>query len=309
MAARSYDVPSSTGAAYSIKIVPAHGTDNYMYLIVSEPERKAVAIDPLDASTILTLCQEEGLELVAVLTTHWHSDHSGGNAVIAKALPDIPIMVGEKDADRTPAVTRSLVDGEDVSVAGLSFRCIDTPCHTRGHVVFYLDAADGQAPALFSGDALFVAGCGRFLEGPPEEMQSSLSVLKTLPAETRVFCGHEYTVTNFKFAASLEPSNELIAARLQRAEEQRAAKLPTVPSTMAEELEHNPFLRTTEPSIATGIGCPAGTDPVTVLAKIRRGKDTFTTIGKVMTFALDTKDFFQNMRGPKNSPREETHSK
>lgn len=249
----AFNVQASPQSAYRMKIVPAL-SDNYMYLIIAND--MAVAIDPVDSEKILSLCKDEDVQLAAVLTTHYHSDHSGGNAKLASAVPNLEIIAGEKDADRTPAVTRSLAHGEEFSVAGLPFRCLATPCHTKGHVAFFLDAKDGQPPALFSGDTLFVAGCGRFMEGGPGEMRASLSLLLTLPQDSRVFCGHEYTVGNLKYAASLEPSNEIIACRLREAEEKVLAGRPTVPSTLAEELEHNPFLRTEDPNIAEAVGCP-----------------------------------------------------
>ncbi|CAE8743810.1 unnamed protein product [Polarella glacialis] len=159
---------------------------------------------------------------------------------------------------------------------------------------FFLDGRDGQAPALFCGDTLFVAGCGRFMEGSALDMHESLSRLVKLPPSTRVFCGHEYTVGNLKYACSLEPENELLQERLRAAEEQRAAGLPTVPSTLAEELEHNPFLRTRDPKIADALRCPECNDPLEVMSRLRRGKDTFTFVGKVITLALSIQSYFQS---------------
>jgi hydroxyacylglutathione hydrolase len=252
-----------------------------------------VVIDPVDSDKILSICEAEGVTLVAILTTHYHGDHSGGNAALVDELPDLTVYAGRLDADRTPGVTDVLKDGEQFVVASLPFRCIATPCHTKGHVCYYLDASDGQSPALFSGDTLFVAGCGRFMEGGPREMRESLRKLFALPLTTRVFCGHEYTVSNLQYALSLEPSSQLLIDRLEEAEARREAGLPTVPSTLAAERTHNPFVRGGEASIAIAVGCAPGDETVDVLGKLRRKKDTFTTMGKVITLALDVQSMFQ----------------
>mmetsp|Transcript_116906 Transcript_116906/g.225508 ORF Transcript_116906/g.225508 Transcript_116906/m.225508 type:complete len:394 (-) Transcript_116906:216-1397(-) len=285
---KNYSMPGGSRSAYDITILPAL-FDNYMYLITTR-QSKAVVVDPVEADKVLAVCASLGVELIAVLTTHYHSDHSGGNARIAEKVPGVAVFAGEQDAMRTPAVTHTVVHGERFKLAGLPFRCIGTPCHTRGHVSFLLDAADEQAPALFCGDTLFVAGCGRFMEGTAADMRESLNRLGALPPSTRVFCGHEYTVNNLRFAALLEPSNPLIASRLQDAEEKRKSNLPTVPSTVAEECEHNPFLRVLEPTL-TGIICPeCADDPLLAVSKIRRRKDTWTPVGTLVTWGLDIGD-------------------
>ncbi|CAK9044627.1 unnamed protein product [Durusdinium trenchii] len=264
------------GAA--IKMIPAL-SDNYMYLIVNNATKQAVAVDPVDSKKMLDCCTMLSVDLVAVLTTHYHSDHSGGNAALAAALPSLEVVAGEKDADRTPAVTRRVADEERCHWAGLQFRCLATPCHTRGHISYLLE---GQSPGLFCGDTLFVAGCGRFMEGTSATMKASLSKFLTLPETTRIFCGHEYTVGNLEYALSLEPSNTLLKERLQEACEKRRQQLPTIPSTLAEELQQNPFLR------AAQKGCSDEE-----MSQLRRGKDTFTTLGTVITWVLDVKSFFK----------------
>lgn len=176
-----------------------------------------------------------------------------------------------------------MCDGESIELAGLSFRCVATPCHTRGHVCFFLDADDGQAPALFSGDALFVAGCGRFMEGTALSMRRTLHALAALPKNSRLFCGHEYTVGNLEYALSLEPSSNLLKDRLDAAKAKRAEGLPTVPSTLLEEQEHNPFFLALNSE---------GVDDLTELSRLRRGKDTFTFPGKIITMVLDVQSYF-----------------
>lgn len=282
----SFDIPYKEGDAYRIKIIPAL-SDNYMFLIISTNGLKAVAVDPVDASKILSICEAENILLEAALTTHYHSDHSGGNEQLAGAIKGLRIYAGEGDADKTPAVTNRLANGELLTAAGLTFRTIATPCHTRGHVCFYLDGFGGLAPALFCGDTLFVAGCGRFMEGTAADMQCSLDALCTLPAETRIFCGHEYTVGNLQYALSLEPSNNHLVERLEAAKALRELGRPTIPSTLAEECLINPFLRVKETGFAESVGCPSCSSNLEIMAKLRRGKDTFTMTGKVITFALD----------------------
>lgn len=274
---QTFDVPEGTQKR-QIKIIPAL-SDNYMYLIINTGTKEAVAVDPVESSKILQLCNSLEVKLVTVLTTHYHSDHSGGNAELAAAVPGLEVVAGHKDADRTPAVTRRVEDGESCTFAGLPFRCLTTPCHTRGHVSFVLE---GESPALFCGDTLFVAGCGRFMEGTPASMKASLAKLSQLPATTRIFCGHEYTVGNLEYALSLDPSNTLLQKRLSEAKEKRERKVPTIPSTMAEELEHNVFLRASRADV-----------PDEEMGKLRRGKDTFTPIGALITMALDVKGYFK----------------
>jgi len=284
----SFDVAGEGGGAYRIKIMPAL-SDNYMYLIISDAEHAAVVVDPVEPSKVIDECQKEGVRLSAVLTTHYHSDHSGGNQALAEKVPGIVVMAGELDADRTPAVSRRLTDGEEFVMAGLNWRCVATPCHTRGHVCYFLDAADGQAPALFCGDTLFVGGCGRFMEGGAGEMKASLDTLTALPPQTRVFCGHEYGVENMTFATAIDPASELLAARLREMQQLRTLNLPTVPSTLAAEVEHNLFLRVGEPWVAQRLECQECADSLDVMARLRRRKDTFTTVGKLITLALDVK--------------------
>jgi len=285
-----FDADEWPGAKYSIKIIPALN-DNFTYLIISESEATAIAIDPLIPLSVLKVCRTMGVTLSAVFTTHY--DYSGGNAMLAEVLPELEIMAGERDADRTPAVTRSLADGEIIDFAGLPLRCIATPCHTRGHVSLYIDAADGQPPALFTGGTLFIGGVGRFFEGDAEQMLKSLAAITALPQSTRIFCGHEYTVPNLEFAASLEPANAIISLHLSAARARVAQNLPTVPSTIAEEMLHNPFLRLSEPELLSAIGCSSSDGRAKVLALLRSKKDNFGVPARIATFAFGFHNAFQ----------------
>lgn len=218
---------------------------------------------------LAALAPQPPLPLVAVLTTHWHADHSGGNAAIAAAHPSAQIIAGAAEEGRVPAVTRAVSDGEALELAGLAVHAIATPCHTRGHVSYYIPAAR----ALFCGDTLFTGGCGRFFEGEAAAMAASLAKLAALPRDTIVYCGHENTVANLHFCASIEPGNAATTARLAEALRLRADGQPTVgATTIADELATNVFMRASEPSVAAAVG---GGDAVEVLARLRELKNGF----------------------------------
>ena len=173
-------------------------SDNYMYLIVDKESRAACVVDPVDAQAITAQAQRVNASIKFVLTTHHHFDHAGGNNDCKRLIPGVVIVGGERDA--VQAKTRSVTDGEVLSVGSLHVQCIWTPCHTAGHISYAVHPSDGGASALFSGDYLFVGGCGRFFEGGPEEMACGLAKLGKLPPATLLYCGHEYTVKNLQFA-------------------------------------------------------------------------------------------------------------
>ena len=277
--------------SYSIKIIEAL-SDNYSYLIVNSTSQEAVAVDVAEAPRVSAVVDSLGARLVAVLTTHCHGDHAGGNAELAASSSALEIVAGERDFDRTPCATRSVGDGEAFVLAGLAFTALHTPGHTVGHTSYLLDAKDGQAPAVFTGDCLFVGGCGRFMEGTPEVMQRSLAKLAALDPATRVFPGHEYTTGNLKFCCALEPDNGGLEDAYNGAVERRGKQLPTVPSTIFDELRLNPFLRVDDANVQRAVDCEG--DALRTLAAVRRKKDTFTTVGKVITFFLDTKAAFSS---------------
>ncbi|XP_069037087.1 hydroxyacylglutathione hydrolase-like protein isoform X5 [Lepisosteus oculatus] len=187
--------------------------DNYMYLVIEEDTKRAIAVDPAVPHRLLEILRREGLSLTAVLTTHHHWDHARGNEELAKEVPGLKVYGGD---DRIGALTDKVFHAQDLKFGSINVRCLFTPCHTSGHMCYFVwedDCAD--APAVFTGDTLFVAGCGKFFEGTAEQMHRNLTeVLGSLPKDTKVFCGHEYTIKNLKFALKVEPGNEKVKQML-----------------------------------------------------------------------------------------------
>ncbi|CAM9718723.1 unnamed protein product, partial [Chrysoparadoxa australica] len=205
-------------------------SDNYAYIMVDRGTGKAACVDPAEPEKTLAAAAENSVELSALLCTHKHWDHSGGNTGMKKALPALDV-VGSASEEDVPAMTIALQDQGTYNLGGLTVRALHTPCHTRGHVMFYVTGPEG-APLLFSGDTLFIGGCGRFFEGSAEEMRHALmDVAASLPLDTGVFCGHEYTVSNLMFALSVEPSNQALQDKMKWAHETLAAGGVTIPST------------------------------------------------------------------------------
>nr|CAD7199926.1 unnamed protein product [Timema douglasi] len=243
--------------------------DNYMYLIIDEATKEAAIVDPVAPETVVSAVKSEGVKLTTVLTTHHHWDHAGGNESLVKQVSGLQVCGGD---DRIGALTRKVSHGDQLKVGQLSVRCLFTPCHTSGHICYYVESA-GHAPAVFTGDTLFIAGCGRFFEGTPDQMYKALvETLSELPDETRVFCGHEYTVQNLKFAQHVEPNNQDIKDKMSWAQMKRAKTEPTVPSTIGQEKKINPFVRVLEPQVQNHAG---QSDPIATMGFIRREKDNF----------------------------------
>jgi hydroxyacylglutathione hydrolase len=249
--------------------------DNYAYLVIDPASHDAAVVDCADAPPVLDEARRRGARLVAVLATHHHFDHVGGNLDLLAAVPGLKVYGSADDAPRIPGITNQVRDRDDVTVGPLRGRIIFIPAHTSGHVAYHFPAEG----AVFTGDTLFAAGCGRLFEGDAAQMMSSLGKLAALPGDTRVYCGHEYTEKNLRFAATLEPGNQAVADKLRRVEALRREGKPTVPSTVAEEKATNPFLRTDSPELAASVrervpGVPAG-DPVALFAAVRALKDRF----------------------------------
>jgi hydroxyacylglutathione hydrolase len=246
--------------------------DNYAYLLACLRTRRAAVVDPSEAAPVRAAVAAAGLDLVAILCTHHHLDHVGGVEDLLTHAPGLEVY-GHASETRIPRLSRPLEHGDTLRVGDIALRALHVPGHTLGAVAYVADEA-----AVFTGDTLFVAGCGRLFEGTAAMMYHALhAVLGSLPAETRVYPGHEYAEKNLRFALHVEPSNPAARAKHARVQAQRAAGQACVPSTLAEERATNPFLRVTEPEVrafARARGADDG-DPVAVLAAVRRERDRF----------------------------------
>lgn len=230
-----------------ISAVPAF-QDNYIWIIQNPTTASATVVDPGDAGPVIAHLQANGLQLEAILITHHHADHCGGVEGLSEYAfatdPSAPVQVIGPSDEPIPSITHRVKENDQVHLpqTGITFRVMDVPGHTAGHVAYFNEISP-SGPILFSGDTLFAAGCGRLFEGTALQMWSSLQKLAALPEETLVFCAHEYTLGNLKFAAHFFPSDSPIQQRLQRVQLQRQRQEPTVPSTIGLELQTNPFLR------------------------------------------------------------------
>jgi len=251
-----------------IQLIPAF-SDNYVYLF-KDPASEAVGIvDPGEAEPVLAALDRLGWRPTHIFNTHHHADHIGGNGVLKQRfgctivgpaadrhrIPDLDVAVGEEDTYR---------------FGSQEVRVFETPGHTSGHISLWFS----EASALFSGDTLFALGCGRLFEGTPAQMWNSLLKLRALPADTRIYCGHEYTLSNARFAVTVDPDNPALKERAADIVILRDAGKPTIPTTLGVERATNPFLRADDPGVAAAVGL-AGADPVEVFAEIRRRKDRF----------------------------------
>jgi hydroxyacylglutathione hydrolase len=247
-------------------------SDNYIWLISDPASGQAVVVDPGDAAPVEAALKARGLSLAGIMITHHHFDHVGGLAAL-KAAWSCTVW-----GPRNPAIEGidvTLGDGETVEILGISYNIIEVPGHTLDHIAYFHDADE---PLLFCGDTLFAGGCGRVFEGTFPMMHASLQKLAALPARTRVYCAHEYTLANLAFASAVEPDNTALAERVAQAEATRARDEPTVPSTLALELATNPFLRANQPALVTALAASGKLQGETgdeVFATVRAWKDNF----------------------------------
>ena len=241
--------------------------DNYIWLL--DDGRQAAVVDPGEAAPVFAALAARGLELAAILVTHHHADHQGGIPDLLAAWPEIEVFAPASET--IVACTRPLAGGETIRVLATEFEVLAVPGHTRGHLAYY---SPGR---LFCGDTLFGAGCGRLFEGTPAQMAGSLARLAALPASTAIYPAHEYTETNLRFAAQVEPDNPAIGQRAARVAALRAAGQPSLPSTLADELATNPFLRSNAPGIVRSALANGAEDdsPIAVFAAIRRLRNGF----------------------------------
>lgn len=245
--------------------------DNYIWILRGKSADRVAVVDPGDADPVLAALDRSGLRLAAILCTHHHGDHVGG---VAELTARFPVPVYGPAHERIPNITQPLAEGDQVrlDVLDLQFAVLDIPGHTAGHIAYV------GAGALFCGDTLFSAGCGRLFEGTAAQMHASLTRLAALPADTRVFCGHEYTRANLGFARQVEPDNADIAAHLKTVEALRAAGRPSLPSTVGLERRINPFLRSDQAGVRAAAERHTGKtldDPIAVFAALRRWKDDY----------------------------------
>ena len=246
--------------------------DNYIWML--DDGHRAIIVDPGESAPVVAALDARGLALAAILVTHHHQDHCGG---VDALRPRLQGEVYGPAREQIPQPAVGLGDGDRIEVLGLRFDVIDIPGHTAGHIAFHHSADAVDAGVLFCGDTLFSAGCGRLFEGTPAQMHRSLSRLAELPGDTRVCCGHEYTLANLKFAHAVEPANADVKRYVEWCRTQRAAGLATLPSTLEREARVNPFLRVGVPEVVNAAQRHGAVDPggTSVLAALRTWKNDF----------------------------------
>jgi hydroxyacylglutathione hydrolase len=244
-------------------------SDNYVYLVRDGASGTTAVVDPAVAEPVRAALAQRDWRLDFILNTHHHSDHVGGNLAL-KQWSGARIIGPASDADRIPGIDVGLDDNDRFALGQAIATILAVPGHTRGHIAFWF----ADAATLFCGDTLFALGCGRMFEGTPEQMWASLKKLRALPDATRVYCAHEYTEANARFARTIEPDNPILAARAESVAARRRRGLPTVPSLLGEEKATNPFLRADVAALQAAMGM-AGGDPAAVWGQLRRRKDVF----------------------------------
>lgn len=242
-------------------------SDNYGVLVHDPDSGATASIDAPDAAAVLAAANEKGWTLTHILTTHHHADHTQGNKDIKVATGCV--IIGPKgEAQRIPGLDKAVGEGDTFALGGTQVHVLDTPGHTAGHVTYWIPA-QGVA---FAGDTLFSLGCGRVMEGTPEQMWASLGKLMRLPPATRIYCGHEYTLANGRFALTIEPDNAALQTRIAQCERLRSEGKPTLPTRLDQELDTNPFLRAANPAIKARLGL-AGAPDWKSFAEIRERKN------------------------------------
>lgn len=253
----------------TVHVLPAL-KDNYMYLLEDKASREAAIVDPVDPKKVVSAVKSSGVNLTTVLTTHHHWDHAGGNEQLVSLVPGLKVCGND---GRIGALNHTVKHNQELQVGGLTVRCLETPCHTSGHICYYVTSQDQASKVVFTGDTLFVGGCGKFFEGTAQQMYHALcEVLSSLPPDTRMFCGHEYTVSNLKYAQHVEPDNKAIADKIEWSKARRAQDIPTVPSSIQQEMTFNPFMRVKEESVKVH---SQKSDPVEVMDFLREEKNNF----------------------------------
>ncbi|MGH1470090.1 MAG: hydroxyacylglutathione hydrolase [Cellvibrionaceae bacterium] len=272
--------------------VPAFN-DNYLWIIHIQGDKRAYVVDPGDATPIIEALAANGLTLAGILVTHHHPDHTAGIGELVERFGEGKVPVYGPDGGSVPAVTHPLHEGDALILSnGLTLQVFEVPGHTLDHIAYFYDprsqplpvssshsnTLSNSHPALFGGDTLFAAGCGRLFEGTPAQMHHSLSKYRSLPDETLVYCAHEYTLANLAFATAVEPTNQELSERVKRETTKREQNLSTIPTNMGLEKATNPFLRCHIPSVAQSAERHAG-NPLhseeDIFGAIRQWKDNF----------------------------------
>jgi hydroxyacylglutathione hydrolase len=262
----SFFIEESAVAPLEIELVPCL-SDNYAYLVHDRDSGLTAVVDPSEAPPVRAALERRGWTLTHILNTHHHFDHTGGNLPLKEEY-GAQIVGPGRDRGRFAGLDTGVDETTGWTFGGRSVRVMEIPAHTSSHIAFILDGA------AFTGDTMFAMGCGRLFEGTPAMMWSSLSKLMTLPDGTRVYCGHEYTQSNGRFALTLEPHNAALVARMKEVDAARAKGEPTIPSTIGLEKQTNPFLRPDSPELRRSLGMEGASD-VDVFAETRRRKDNF----------------------------------
>ena len=244
--------------------------DNYGALIHDSATGATAAIDAPDGEAVVAAAKERDWTITDLLITHHHFDHTQGIPGVRAAFPGVRVVGPAKEAERIKGLDATVGEGDVVKVGSLEASVIETPGHTAGHIVYYFEDDE----IAFCADTLFALGCGRVFETPLDVMWGSLCKLAALPGETQVYCGHEYTEANARFALTIEPGNAMLRHRAEVISALRREGKPTVPTTIALELATNPFLRAEQASVQAALGMD-GADPAAVFAEIRTRKDKF----------------------------------
>jgi hydroxyacylglutathione hydrolase len=248
-------------------------TDNYIFLLYDSETGTAAVVDPAVAEPVLQLLQALKAELVVIFNTHHHGDHVGGNAQLLRQFPQAIIYGGAEDRGRIPGQQIFLQDGDRVTFADRTADVLFVPGHTKAHIAYYFPPSEPDGTGeLFCGDTLFSGGCGRLFEGTPTQMVDSLSKIRALPDQTRVWCAHEYTLGNLRFAVTVEEQNQVLRSRLEQVKEMRRRSEATIPALLGVEKATNPFLRWDLPELQARV---KSQNPIQTFGRLRGMKDVF----------------------------------